>query len=206
MTSNSPKQKQLPNPSPSSPARPPKYHLYFTIKHNGEDTSFFTQAWTQLYAVANIVQRITNALGEPRWLNSSTISYQKDDYQLIIKEHHLEDIIEHPLTETEKAWTPHHPYSSQINRALTFSETAPIAPTPEPDEKPKVQPRRHKKTKPSPDGQTTIPVLAEEYNIQPNKARQILRKNNISKPPTGWTFDNKDPILKTIRQLFQQHS
>lgn len=206
---------------PSSPTRPPKAHFYFTgLKPDGTEHFFFTHAYGAMYAAAHWLQRIMDeAEGKLSWLSTECIRIYHEDtgYSIIIKGE-LEEAAEYEFTKEEKAWTPPFPDSKQLSRAILYHipkaelSPQPTSPTEEPDEKPKEPtparstsaPKRHKTTKPAPDGTVTVAQIAEQLNIQPNKARNILRKASVAKPAGGWTFKTDDPMVKKITELLKK--
>jgi hypothetical protein len=198
---------------PSSPVRPPKAHFYFTgLKPDGSEHFFFTHAYGAMYAAHHWLNHILdNAEGKASWLNNNVIRIKHPNgYSLIIKGE-LEEAAEYTPTKEEKLWTPPFPDSRQLNRATMYHipkeelSPKPTSPTEEPKEKPTPKPpRRHKSTKPAPEGHITVAQIAESLDIQPNKARNILRKSGIAKPAGGWTFKINDPQVQKITELLKK--
>lgn len=201
---------------PLSPTRPPKAHFYFTgLKPDGTEHFFFTHAYGAMYAAAHWLQRIMDeAEGKLSWLSTNVIRIYHEDtgYSIIIKGE-LEEAAEYEPTKEEKAWTPPFPDSRKLSRAILYHipkaelSPQPTSPIDEPEEKPKERhqaPKRHKTTKPSADGTITVAQIAETLNIQPNKARNILRKASVAKPAGGWTFKTDDPQVQKITELLKK--
>lgn len=203
--------------SPSSPTRPPVEHFYFTVRTDeGEEVWFFTHGFGAEYAAHYWISAILEHPAAQNWKDDNTLVLTDDNgYTLTIKGSHLEDMIEYQPNKEEKQWTPPYPDSAQLERLTRFetisSRTTPSQPeepnasepktksTPKP--KPIKQAPRHRSQKPSPDGTITVAALCAEYNLQPNKGRNLLRKAKIEKPQGGWTFKLDDPILPTIREV-----
>lgn len=197
----------------SSPTRTPRYHPFFTVLDaDGQQERFFTHAFRTAYAAHYWINSILTACTDRgctvNWQSPVKVVFTDPETQrkLIVKEDRIEDLIEYKPHREESEWTPPYPDSAQLNRVSQFwQETS--SPTPEPkstSETPKRQPaqNRHKTTKaPSDPNQVTVAQLAQEANIPANKARQILRKAGMQKPPTGWTYAKNDPTVKTICDL-----
>lgn len=201
--------------SPSSPTRPPIEHFYFTIKNaDGDEVRFFTHAFAAEYAAHYWITAIMEHPATQNWKDDNTVVLTADNgWTLTVKGSHLEDMIEYKPTKEEAQWSPPIPDSSKLQSLETFEVPRSRASQPtEPEEteqktkstkkpsKPKPAPR-HKSQKPSPEGTLTVAALCAEYQIQPNKGRQLLRKAKIKKPEGGWTFKTDDPILTTIREI-----
>jgi len=191
----------------SSPSIKPRYHLYFTINTPSE-TRFLTHAFRTAYAanywLTSILTACTDSTTQS-WKDNKTLILTHEDTTLTIKGEQLEDLIEYTPTQKESQWTPNHPDSSQVDRLCRFWQHKPAptyTPKPTPAPKPKSQ-NRHKSQKEAPEGSITVAILAAQHNLPANKARQILRKNNIKKPAGGWTFKADDPIVETITNLFK---
>lgn len=207
--------------APSSPYRNPVCHFYFQARNpDGEHTFFFTIGYAALYAGHHFITQLLERLEdcETHWLDNDQllITHTPSLSTLLIKGE-LEDAIEYQPTKEEASWTIPHPDTQSLRRATTFwshslTSTTDDKPTSSTEsEKPSMQrskptsvPKRHKTTKaPAQSDQITVAQIAESLNIQPNKARNILRKANISKPTQGWTFNTNDPQVANIRKLLQ---
>lgn len=201
---------------PSSPTRPPVEHLYFTVfDPDGNQTRFFTHGFGAMYAAAHWLQRLTSTPAAQRWIDNNHLELTRDNWRLIIRGSHLEDGIEYKMNKEETAWTPPYPDSAALEHLVDFhirAQTSSTSITSEPEEssqsstpKPKPSPKtskRHKTTKPAPSGHITVAQIAEEFDLAPNKARNILRKAGIKKPKEGWTYKKTDKQVTTIRELF----
>lgn len=200
--------------APSSPYRNPVCHFYFQARDpNGEHTFFFTIGYAALYAGHHFITSLLNEIEdcETHWLDNDQllITHTPTLSTLLIKGE-LEDAIEYQPTKEEAAWTIPHPDSLSLRRATMFYLT-PTSTTvdrstssteSEEPSKPTSAPKRHKTTKAPPTSdQITVAQIAEQLNIAPNKARNILRKASISKPEQGWTFNTNDPQVDRIRKL-----
>jgi hypothetical protein len=201
---------------PSSPSRPPIEHLYFTFFNPENDqVNFFSQAFAAAYAAHRWLDHILSETpARQRWIDPNHLELEHDDYRLIIKGTHLEDMIEYQPTKEEKQWTPPYPDNVFLDHARTFwipmSSTSMHTEDPEPEPKPKKvykTQNRHRSTKPPSDPNSiTVAQLAQEADIPSNKARQILRKAEFTKPPNGWTYKIDDPLVAKIRKLFSGSS
>lgn len=203
--------------SPSSPARPPVEHFYFTVRTDeGDKVRFFTRGFGAEYAAHYWISAILEHPATQNWKDTNTLVLQADNgYTLTIKGSHLEDMIEYQPNKEEKQWTPPYPDSAQLER-LTRFETISFRTTPSQPEEPNAsepktkstpkQALRHRSQKPSPDGTITVAAICAELNIQPNKGRQLLRKAKIQKPQGGWTFKLDDPMVTMIRELLAKGS
>ena len=202
---------------PSSPTRPPVEHLYFTIFNpDNEQQRFFTHGFGAHYAAAHWLQRLVNSPAAQRWIDSSHLELKREGWTLIIKGSHLEDNIERKLTKEEAAWTPPYPDSVALEHLVDFhlptyststsieqddSDSSTSTPTPKSKPGTKTSPR-HRTQKPAAvSGHTTVAQIASELNMPPNKARQILRKNKITKPDHGWSYKTNSKEHKMIRDL-----
>lgn len=199
--------------APSSPYRNPVCHFYFQARNpDGEHTFFFTIGYAALYAGHHFITQLLETIEdcETHWLDNDQllITHTPTLSTLLIKGE-LEDAIEYQPTKEEASWTIPHPDTNSLRRAIMFwshSPTSTIEEKPTSSvEKPKPQaPKRHKTTKaPAQSDQITVAQIAEQLNIAPNKARNTLRKANISKPTNGWTFNTNDPMVQTITKLLQ---
>lgn len=189
---------------PSSPYRNPIAHFYLQARDaDGEHVFFYTKAYAARYAAHHFITTILNELEdcETHWLdNDQLLITHTPTLSTLLIRGELEDAIEYTPTREEAAWTlPRSDYF----RAITFYHqkqeqvVVPVAPPKE-----RQAPKRHKTTKaPQSSNQVTVAQIAEQLNIQPNKARNILRKANIKKPEQGWTFNTNDPMIQTIRKL-----
>lgn len=200
--------------SPSSPTRPPIEHFYFTIRDADQNELMFsTQAYGAKYAAHYWISAILEHPATQNWPNPNTLILTADnDYTLTIKGSYLEDMIEYTPTKEESQWTPPEPDASHLRRLTSFettlshttsSQPAEPEPTPKPTKmRSSTKPTpRHRTQKPAPDGQVTVAQLCAEINLAPNKGRNLLRKAKIKKPNGGWTFDQNDPQLTTIREI-----
>jgi hypothetical protein len=201
---------------PSSPSRKPIEHLYFAFfDQDNEQQSFFTIGFSAAYAAHHWLDRVMSSPATQRWIDSNHIELEHDGYRLIIKGSQLEDMIEYKPTKEEASWRPSHPdsvtlehtrhfWTKMSSASITIDSEKPTTnstPAPVSSRKP---PKRHKTTKPAPDGQITVAMICEELDLAPNKGRNILRKANIKKPKQGWSFKSNDPQLKTIRDLLSR--
>lgn len=199
--------------APSSPYRNPVCHFYFQARDpDGNNTFFFTIGYAALYAGHHFITRLLTELEdcETHWLDNDQllITHTPTLSTLTIKGE-LEDAIEYTPTKEEASWTIPHPDTISLRRAIMFWSHSPTSttddkPTSSVESKPKPTsvPKRHKTTKAPPSSdQITVAQIAESLNIQPNKARNILRKANIQKPEQGWTFNTNDPMIDQIRKL-----
>ncbi|UOF81720.1 ecf RNA polymerase sigma factor-anti-sigma complex [Caudoviricetes sp.] len=199
--------------APSSPYLNPVCHFYFQARDpEGNSTFFFTIGYAALYAGHRFITQLLEDLEdcETHWLDNDQllITHTPTLSTLTIKGE-LEDAIEYNPSKEEAAWTIPHPDTQSLRRATMFYLTpttvdrSTSSTENEEPSKPKPQaPKRHKTTKPpSSSDQITVAQIAEELNIAPNKARNILRKAEIQKPEQGWTFNTNDPIIETIRKL-----
>lgn len=200
-------------PYPSSPQRPPIEHLKFTITNNDEETEtfFITKAFAASYAAHHWLDQITQDR-KLVWHNENYFTITEDNTTLHVRGDHLEDMIEYQPTAEEQQYIPQPPDSHHLYRVKHFDTIAP-QPTPTPpvqtEEKPVSvsykAPKRHKSTKLPSDGYITVAQMANDLNLQPNKARNILRKANIKKPPNGWTYKIDSPEHKQILKVLKSH-
>lgn len=195
---------------PSCPFRNPIEHLYFIGYADGEQIFFFTHSFAAEYAAHHWLTEILDTPATQKWINNNEIHLTHKDHKLVIKGSFLEDMIEYTPTKEEKAWTPNSPDNKSLRRAKKFWKQVPSytpttssPPVERKTSKPKVAPR-HRTQKAAPDGMITVAQIAAELSIQPNKARQILRKNKIKKPDNGWTYKKDDPQLAMIRDLLSK--
>lgn len=205
--------------TPSSPTRPPVEHLYFTVHDDqGETALFRTHSFGAMYAVKRWLEEILDP--DPNikenWIDDNTIvlRHRPTNYTLTIKGSRLEEAIDHQYTKEEAKWTIPYPDTQTVERLTTFynlkmrpsshmkpsEDTNTSKPSSTSTNKP---PQRHKTQKKAPDGMITVAQIAQELNIQPNKARNILRKAKIQKPATGWTFKKDDPMVQKIEDLLK---
>ena len=199
--------------APSSPYRNPVCHFYFQARNpDGEHTFFFTIGYAALYAGHHFITQLLESLEdcETHWLdNDQLLITHTPTLSTLLVKGELEDAIEYQPTKEEASWTIPHPDTNSLRRAIMFWSHSPTSTIEEKStssvEKPKPQaPKRHKTTKaPTQSDQITVAQIAEQLNIAPNKARNILRKANISKPENGWTFNTNDPQVNVIRKLLQ---
>lgn len=189
---------------PSSPKYPPKYHVYF---HHQPADLLNTFGFRHPYAAQLYINEVLDNY-DHTWLNETTIKVESNGHTLTIKCNSLEDILEYdPKPKEIEEFIPQHPdtvileYLKHFDRYQEQQPEEPKAPIVKSEPKTHKPPKRHKTTKQSQEGYISIPELANEYDIQPNKARNLLRKANIQKPQNGWTFKTDDPILKQIRKV-----
>lgn len=190
-------------PYPSSPTRPPKAHFYFTVYADGTEVHFETQGYAELFAAARTYEELTR--GHKVKIKNNTATVCTDSHRLTIKGV-TKTILDLKLAREEQAWTPRIPKRIQIWSHITSSQPEePNAGTVIPPTKktPKQAPR-HKTQKASPKGMISVAEIAATMNIQPNKARGLLRKAKIQKPKSGWTFKKNDPIIEQIREVLKQ--
>lgn len=192
-------------PYPSSPNRLPIDHLYFRL--TGRTDSLNTIGFSALYAERYFLNTILELHPNHKWLDSNTIEITNLDLTLTIKGAKLEDALEYTPTQEEAKWHPEEPDLTTLRRIANFHLTSRVdeeAPTTKAPAPPPTQSYRHKTQKPSrTDGNITVASIAASLNIQPNKARNILRKANIQKPPQGWEFSPDDPQIAIITKLLQ---
>lgn len=161
--------------SPSSPSRPPKVCLYFAV--DGEFHSAIP-----IYSIAAAASYIEALSDDYKWVNDTTIKLvRKDDQIVTIRADNLEQILDSPKRD---------PLPATVNLYPSFNKRPALSELPPPKTKTKLPP--------PPSGSTSIQQLAQELNLKPNKARQILRKNKISKP-YAWT----EPELSRIKALLK---
>ncbi len=207
--------------APSSPYRNPVCHFYFQARDpNGDHTFFFTIGYAALYAGHHFITRLLNEIEdcETHWLdNDQLLITHTPTLSTLLVKGELEDAIEYQPTKEEASWTIPHPDTQALRRAIMFWSHSPTsttddkstsstenAPSAGKTSKPTSAPKRHKMTKAPPTSdQITVAQIAEQLNIAPNKARNILRKANIQKPDNGWTFNTSDPMVQTITKLLQ---
>jgi hypothetical protein len=207
--------------APSSPTRPPVCHFYFQARNpDGEHTFFFTIGYAALYAGHHFITQLLESLEdcETHWLdNDQLLITHTPTLSTLLVKGELEDAIEYQPTKEESQWTIPHSDTQSLRRAIMFWSHSPTsttddkptsstenAPSAGKTSKPTSAPKRHKTTKaPAQSDQITVAQIAEQLNIAPNKARNILRKANISKPTQGWTFNTNDPQVNVIRKLLQ---
>lgn len=196
-------------PYPSSPFRPPIEHLYFTIHGpEGEQTLFTTHAFAELYSAHAWLEEILDPHPDIKetYINPNTILLRHipTNSTLTIKGTKLQKALNYQPTKQEQQWRITYPDTSRVEKLTTFYKPKykPRQFNNKPPEPPKQSPR-HKTTKTPEEGYITVAELAQSANIQPNKARNILRKANIKKPKNGWTFKNDDPIVTQIRKLLK---
>jgi hypothetical protein len=190
-------------------------HLYFTTRDpEGETVDFRTHGFGALYAVHAWLEEIMDPHPDIKanWLNDTTVCLEhKSGYTLTIKGTDPQAAIEYEPTKEEAQWTIPYPDSTTVERLTTFwTRIKPSSHMPtsgsddkQPKEKAAPAPKRHKTTKPAPEGQVTVAMICEELGLAPNKGRNLLRKAKIEKPKHGWTFDQDDPALVTIRKVLE---
>ena len=207
--------------APSSPQRNPVCHFYFQARNpDGDPTFFFTIGYAALYAGHHFITQLLESLEdcESHWLsNTELLITHTPTLSTLLCRGELEDAIEYQPTKEESQWTIPLPDQQALRRAIMFWSHSPTsttddkptsstenAPSAGKTSKPTSAPKRHKTTKaPAQSDQITVAQIAESLNIQPNKARNILRKADISKPTQGWTFNTNDPQVNVIRKLLQ---
>lgn len=193
----------------SCPARLPVDHFYFTIRDEDNQTiKFFTQSFGAEYAAHYWITSIMEHPARQNWKSTNTlILIASNGYTLTVKGSDLEAAIEYKPTKEESQWTPPEPELTSLRRLENFETTSSPTTYSPPEEqkptKPTVAPR-HRSQKPSPKGTITVAALCAEYQIQPNKGRQLLRKAKIKKPSIGWTFKETDPALIMIREVLSK--
>lgn len=199
----------LKNHSPSSPTRPPVEHLYFTVfDPDNNEMRFVTHAFATYYAAYHWLNTITSK-HKPNWKTSNIFECQHKGYTLVVRGSHIEDILEAKYTKEELSWTPPYPENIALEHLTNFSvpTRSSVSTITEDSDKPKPQKKpskpisRHKSTKPSPHGMITVAQMAEQLQIPPNKARQMLRKANIKKPDHGWSYKIDSPEHKAIFKI-----
>lgn len=207
--------------APSSPYRNPVCHFYFQARDpEGNHTLFFTIGYAAQYAAHHFITQLLDQVEdcETHWLDNDQllITHTPTLATLLVKGE-LEPAIEYTPTKEEASWTIPQLDTNILRRATLFWSHSPTSTTDDKltssteSEKPSMQrskpksaPKRHKTTKAPPTSdQITVAQIAESLNIQPNKARNILRKANTQKPTNGWTFNTSDPIVQTITKLLQ---
>lgn len=174
---------------PSSPTRNPVEHFYFTITSpDGENDSFFTYGFGTFTSAQYWLEQLLKL--DHSWQDENTIIFTKKKYTMTLKGSHLEDVIEHTPPKREEPYIIQHPSIRVLDRALTFWEPRhrnTPAPVTDKSEKPKPAPAQ-KKDRPT-KGAVTVGDMAKELGIPATKARSILRKAKVEKPPQGWTFE-----------------
>lgn len=193
----------------SSPQKPPRHG----IQVSGEDF-FYHFATRTAYAAHHILNQLT-AHGKTNQTSPTTMTVTTDYAEITIRSDSLEDLIEYQPTSQESTWTPQAPLSShlrKINRALTSSasdyteQQSNVTTSPKQVSEPKQQfYPRHKAQKHHKD-MITVAEIAQSLNVQPNKARNILRKASIQKPQQGWVFSPDDHLIERITQLLKSSS
>lgn len=188
------------NPNTSSPSRPPVEHMYFTLRDDtGTPVKFITQSFGAMYAAHHWLCRVMNHSSMQTEGDSITVSHQ-EGYTLTIKAFNLQAIMDYKPTKEEKAWSPPSPDRNTLNQLVNYQ--TPTSITPEPTSI--TPPVRHNHQKAAPEGMVTVAQLSAEAQLAPNKARNILRKNNIKKPASGWTYNISDPQVSIIRKLLSE--
>lgn len=202
--------------NPSSPTRPPVEHLYFTVHDDeGETVLFLTHGFGAFYAVKRWLEEIMDPHPDIKesWINDNTIllRHKPTNHTLTIKGSYLEEATNYQYTKEEAKWTIPYPDTQTVERLTTFynlkmrpsSHMKPSEDTNTSKPSSTKPPQRHKSTKPPKEGYITVAELASKHQIQPNKARNILRKANIQKPEDGWTFKKDDPMVQKIEDLLK---
>lgn len=193
--------KQLDHPFPSSPSRPPKYHISFSHGEKLLQSVGFGALYSARIYIATAIGK-----NEIKWRGDD--SFFVEDIGLTVKGDGLEDIMEHELSKTEEAWELPDPYLGdataiatgerrKVRRTALDSEGEDVkekTKTKEPKE-----PKASKKPRASADGLTTLSEICAAIGIEPRDARAILRKSNTAKPDAGWAWSAKEAT--SIKQL-----
>jgi hypothetical protein len=183
-------------------------HLFFRVHDaDGEEVRLVTHAFAALYAVTYWLTQVTmDDDTKQTWHDDNTLLLRRENFTLTIKGTDLQEAMEYEMTKEEREWTPPRNELSTIRQLRRFWRRDVPKEIPVPDEQPKEkpkQPKRHRSVKPSADGSITVAMICDEMGLAPNKGRNILRKANIEKPGSGWTFEANDPMLKKVRAALE---
>lgn len=194
----------LVEPYPSSPKRPPNYHLCCR-----KDGRLFTIAFFGTYAAKHAL----NALLEGRtfkWKNDDEIIC---DDGMSIKDSRLEELIEYDMKGAEKDWVLDDTTGNSIKRFIaggSFAreskeeQVATGEKTKATKTKPEKKEREKKERIPraSKEGLVTVGDIAERLKMDAREARGILRTLKVEKPDAGWAWPDKeaDAIAERIEK------
>ena len=175
---------------PSSPKVPPKYNMDVYTK-NG---SIRGMGALELYPFAWLFNELTEG-EELKWTSETSVTLSNGTR---ITSDYLEEIAEYTMKGDEKLWSPPSPYLEQWHK-LKHGEAPPRqTPAKTTGDKPAKE-RPERPTKERPANGVTIQEIAAELNIEPGKARAMLRKANEPKP-YAWSPDDVPRIKKLLKR------
>lgn len=190
---------KLDHPFPSSPSRPPKYHISFSHGDKLLQSVGFGAAYSARIFIETVVGE-----NEIKWRGDD--SFHIEDIGVTVKGTGLEDIMEHDLTKAEEDWELPDPYLGDATAIATGERRKIKAARPSDsagpdgsgterkkrdDDTPKTE-RKASKPRASADGLTTLAQICEDIGMEPREARVILRKSDTKKPDAGWAWDPKE--------------
>lgn len=190
----------------SSPNKPPIACLYFRVHdQDSEEILFIAQPFGSIESAAYWLDELTlldEEITTKRNAKKETVLIRHSNgHSLTILG--VTDAI-YSFSMFTNTYQPGPKDQSHLNRLKSFYKKPEPKPEPKKTEaKPAPQPKRHKSTK-AVNGMITVAQMAESLNIQPNKARQILRKANIQKPPHGWSYKEGSKEAKNILKILKQ--
>jgi len=169
----------------SSPARPPVYVLRFDSPRGLAIHGFCTAVASKMF--------LDQVIRDDDYTWKSDYHIYVPTLELTISCSKLEEIAE--CTQSMTLPEPYPSLARQI-RATPTHYDPPTTEQPTPKER---KPKAERTPRPSTDGMTSIADIAEQLNIDPRTARQILRKLNTPKPDHGWSWADPSAIIKQIR-------
>jgi len=203
---------KLPAPFPSSPTRPPKWHLYFYKDNHLAFSQNFCERYPALILVDLVMKDRTYA-----WTNDFEIITNDDlSPQITIRSDSkdtLDDIMSHTLTNKESQWYYTQPITSWVAnlRGETVSASMNIYTNTDKkrlhksaDSAPKrkrTKSSSRKRRAPLNASDVTLAMICDELNIQPRDARKKLRSSKTPKPEAGWVWpaEEADAIKEILK-------
>lgn len=190
---------KLDHPFPSSPSRPPKFHISFI--HTRGDRLLQSVGFGAIYSARKFIDTVVGE-SEIKWRGDD--AFHVEDLDITVKGTGLEDIMEHDLTKAEEDWELPDPYLGDATSIAT-GERRKLAPPKRMSEAdaaedhkkqrgdaPAKAERKASKPRASVDGLTTLAQICEDIGMEPREARVILRKSDTKKPDAGWAWDPKE--------------
>lgn len=176
---------------PSSPARPPKFVLYFRDPQLAIRSvhGFVTAAGAKGF-VDEVMRHLPEE--QPKWESDTTILLGS----LTIECNKLEDVMEASGIHMPYPYTSWAAGVAGREASRFVAEEMKTVPK---REKP-AREKRESKPRMKAEGATTAAELAEEFGLAPGKVRSILRDNNIEKPYSWEDGEELDRIRSLIEK------
>lgn len=204
-----PKRHHNAHATPSSPANPPQVCLKFRLPN-----SYNALNWTHLYPARHALEHVLD--NRPyKQITPHSLRLTDPDTDttmtIFVDGPTIDELLATPNDSPfAKQYSPPHPLPTQLDHLRDFHTPTTYHSFPEAEKtkpKPTTKPasRPTKVKAPSNPDAITIAQLAADAGTTPQKARKLLRENNIQKPPSNkWEWDKDDKQVKTIQKLLKQ--